>query len=153
MNFLPEIKPLQGFCTLNFRLFPPDAESLFGEPEETQTLTDEILDAESYVMHYWESGFSLFFDNLNERRFSSVEVDNEDTLLFGAKIFSLSEKQIVELMAANGYKLSDSETHEWGEKRLSFDEAGIDFYFENNHLQSINFGLVEDAGSFKYFPN
>ena len=156
MDLIPEIKPLVGFCALQFALLPEDAEKIFGTPDETQVLTDDILDAESYVMHYWENGFSLFFDNLDGRKFSSVEVDHEETLLFGVKIFGLNEKTITTLMNENGYQLTDSETHEWGEKRLSFDSAGIDFYFENNKLQSINFGIVEEAdepGGFQYFPN
>lgn len=153
MNFLPEIKPLVGFNGLDFWLFPKDAEAIFGPPEETQTLADDIFDTESYVMHYWDQGFSLFFDNLKEQRFSSVEVDNHETMLFGAMVFKLKEQEITDLMKKEGHALSDSETHDWGEKRLSFDTAGIDFYFENHKLQSINFGVIEDAGGFQYFPN
>ncbi len=153
MTFLPEIKPLTGFSALDFWLLPKDAEALFGKPEETQTLTDDIFDTESYVMHYWEQGFSLFFDNRKGQCFSSVEVDNCDTLLFGARVFSLNEKDLTALMVQNGHKLSDAESHDWGEKRLSFDTAGIDFYFENNKLQSINFGVVDEEANFQYFPN
>ena len=35
--------------------------------------------------------------------------------------------------------LYETEQHDWGEKRLSFDEAHIDFYFEKNKLISINY--------------
>ena len=153
MSSIVEIKPLSGFCSLTFGLFPTDAEKVFGKPEETQTLTDDIFDTESFVMHYWEQGFSLFFDNLNQQKFSSVEVDNEETMMFGVKIFDLNEKEIIELMGLNHHSLSDSEMHDWGEKRLSFDSAGVDFYFENNHLRSVNFGIVEDTSGFRYFPN
>jgi hypothetical protein len=153
MNFLPEIKPLVGFNSLEFWLFPKDAEAIFGMPEETQTLADEIFDTESFVMHYWDQGFSLFFDNLKDQRFSSVEVDNYETVLFGKQVFTMREKELIELMSVNGHKLSDTENQDWGEKRLSFDTAGIDFYFENSKLQSINFGVIEDAANFQYFPN
>jgi len=35
----------------------------------------------------------------------------------------------------------DEDTEEWGEKRLSFDEALIDFYFENEEMVTVNWGV------------
>jgi hypothetical protein len=72
--------------------------------------------------------------------FCCVEIDNADTVLWGQKIFDQKEKQIIELFKAKGITKFDSEQHEWGEKRISFDEANIDFYFEKNKLVSINYG-------------
>lgn len=152
MNFSPEIRLLKGFGPLHFGQFPVDAIAFLGEPEETQTLEDEILETSSYVLHYWSKGISLFFDNFNNKIFNCVEVDNEDTLLFGQKIFQMKEKEIIELMKQNGFKLHESENHEWGEKRVSFDEAGLDCYFENHKLVSVNFGVI-NSGSIYYFPN
>jgi hypothetical protein len=153
MNFSPEIRLLKGFGTLHFGQFPADAIKLLGEPEETQTLEDDILETSSYVLHYWSKGISLFFDNHNNKIFNCVEVDNTETLLFGKKIFDLREKEIIELMKENGFKIHDSENHEWGEKRVSFDEAGLDCYFENHKLVSVNFGMLNANSNFYYFPN
>ena len=149
----PEIKLLKGFCTLAFGTNKENAVLTFGEPEEIQNLTDEILNNNSLVYHYWDHGFSLFFDTNKNQSFCSVEIDNRDALLFDTKIFSLREKEIVELMKQNGFALSDSEIHTWGEKRISFDSAGLDCYFENNRLVSINFGVLESDSNFYYFPN
>lgn len=148
-----EIHLLKGFCALKFGDSVARAEALFGMPEESQTLDDSILETSSFVMHYWDYGFSLFFDNHKNKAFSSVEADNPDTLLFGQKISSIKEPTLIELMAANGYKLSETEKHEWGEKRLSFDEAGLDCYFENGKLISVNFGILTPNEGFAYFPN
>jgi hypothetical protein len=153
MPSAPEIRLLKGFCSLNFGQKPADAEAIFGPPEETQSLTDDILDTASFVMHYWSRGFSLFFDENRKNSFHMVEVDNPETLLFGIPVFSLKEAEIVELLRDNNYKLSDTERHEWGEKRLGFDEACLDFYFENGKLNTISFSMLDTAEDFRIFPN
>lgn len=149
----PEIKLLTGFCSVPFGAGKEQAVLAFGEPEEVQNLTDEILNNNSLVYHYWDNGFSLFFDTNRNQVFCSVEIDNKDAVLFEKQIFLLREKEIVELMKQNGFSLSDSEMHQWGEKRLSFDGAGLDCYFENNKLVSVNFSVLETDNNFYYFPN
>lgn len=153
MDFTPQINLLKGFCTLNFGVSSVDAELVFGKPEEIQVLDDPILETSCTVYHYWDSGFSLFFDNKNSMKFGSVEVDNEDTLLFGKQVFSLNEKQLTELMKSHNYSLTDTENQDWGEKRLSFDDAGLDCYFENGKLTSINFGVIDEPSNFGFLPN
>jgi len=153
MNFIPQINLLKGFCTLNFGVTIVDVELVFGKPEEIQILDDPILETSCTVYHYWDSGFSLFFDNKNAMKFGSVEVDNADTELFSQKIFSMKESQLVDLMKQNNYPLSDSEMQEWGEKRLSFDDAGLDCYFENGKLVSANFGVIDESSDFEFLPN
>jgi hypothetical protein len=153
MDFTPQINLLKGFCTLNFGVSAVDAELVFGKPEEIQVLDDPILETSCTVFHYWESGFSLFFDNKNAMKFGSVEVDNEDTLLFDTELFKLKEQQVIDLMKQHNFPLTDSEKQEWGEKRLSFDEAGLDCYFENGKLTSINFGVIDEPNNFEFLPN
>lgn len=156
MSQNPEIRPLTGFCSLNFGQTKEEAIALFGPPSEEQTLTDAVFDTSSLVFHYWDLGFSLFFDNLKSQIFASVEIDNPETLLFGIKLFELNENEVTELLKSKGFPLSESEKESWGEKRLSFDDAGLDCYFQNNKLLSVNFGTIEtdetDNG-FYYFPN
>lgn len=153
MDFTPQINLLKGFCTLNFGVTAVDAELVFGKPEEIQVLDDTILETSCTVYHYWDSGFSLFFDNKNSMKFSSVEVDNEETLLFSKKIFTLNEQQLIDLMKEHNYTLTDSEKQDWGEKRLSFDEAGLDCYFENGKMSSVNFGVIDELNNFEFLPN
>ncbi|HRG00456.1 MAG TPA: hypothetical protein PKZ75_05035 [Bacteroidia bacterium] len=153
MDFTPQINLLKGFCTLNFGVTAVDAELVFGKPDEIQVLDDTILETSCTVYHYWDSGFSLFFDNKNSMKFSSVEVDNEETLLFSKKIFSLNEQQLIDLMKEHNYTLTDSEKQDWGEKRLSFDEAGLDCYFENGKMSSVNFGVIDELNNFEFLPN
>lgn len=148
-----QINLLKGFSDFNFGQTIAEAEKIFGKAEETQELTDDILETSCTVLHYWDYGFSLFFDNKHSKKFSSVEVDNEDTILFSDKVFAMKEKDLIASMKEKGYALSDSEQQEWGERRISFDEAGLDCYFENGKLISINFGVIEEQGAFDFLPN
>jgi len=150
---LLEIKLLKGFCSITFGETIDIVKKIVGEPEEVQQLSDEILHTSSTAYHYWDLGYSLFFDNTKNHTFCSVELDNKEAVLFNTKIFSLNEKQLIELMKTNGYALSDTETHQWGEKRLSFDDAGLDCYFENQKMVSVNFGITDNTDNFYYFPN
>jgi hypothetical protein len=73
--------------------------------------------------------------------------------MFSLHIFKLKETQIIDLMKQNGFSFSDSEQQEWGEKRISFDDAGLDCYFENGKLVSINFGVIDDINNYVFLPN
>ena len=142
MSSILEIKPVLGLSDLLFGATMADVEKVFGKAGESEFL-DDIDDWQSTVWHYWDSGFSLFFDEKNKQMFCCVEIDNPDVTLWGQKIFEFSEKQIVDLFKSKGITSFETEIHEWGEKRLSFDESNIDFYFEKNKLSSINYGKSE----------
>jgi hypothetical protein len=153
-SFIPEIKPKIGLNNILFGIAKVEAELILGNAEEHERF-DSGDDYQTEVLHYWSSGFSLFFDQRNNYILSCVEIDNEDTLLWGEKIFSLTEEQIVELFVKQGYIQKDMEEHDWGERRLSFEGAMVDFYFESNELISISFGVQETIGSddIYIFPN
>ncbi len=139
MKDILEIKPGVGINDLKFGKSIQDAVIFFGKPDDIQLL-DEIEESKSTVYHYWENGFSLFFDEQKNQLFCCVEIDNKEAYLWGKQIFGLNEKQVLDLFKSKGYTLYESEFHEWGEKRLSFEEINMDFYFEKNKLVSINYG-------------
>lgn len=134
-----DIKPCVGLSNIAFGSNMPEVEKILGPADEVELL-DDLEDFNSTVWHYWKHGFSLFFDENNRQLFGCVEIDNQDALLWGKKVFDLNEKEIIELFKSKNYSEYETETHEWGEKRLSFDAANIDFYFEKNKLVSINYG-------------
>ncbi|HTA61103.1 MAG TPA: hypothetical protein VK835_01550 [Bacteroidia bacterium] len=130
---------LKGFCDLFFGDSPQRAITLFGEPNEKEELIDELFNEKSMVYHYWDHGFSLFFKNDENKGLHCVEVDNKEAVLLGEKLFALKEEDIISLFKKNAFPLSETEQHTWGEKRMSFDEAFADLYFEKGKLISINF--------------
>ena len=119
------VKPKLGFGNLNFG----------------QSMSEAQGEYPSTVWHYWSHGFSLFFDHAHQKSFTCAEIDNHSALLWECKIFELKENEIIALFREKGFYNNDEEKHEWGEKRLSFDDAMIDFYFENGKMTSINFGI------------
>lgn len=140
----PVIKPQQGFCDLAFGKSMPEAEKRFGKPEETEIL-ETGSEFKTTVWHYWSRGYSLFFDEGANQIFTCAEIDNPDTLLWEKKIFELSEEQLIKLFNLHGFKKVECEEHEWGEKRVSFDDAQVDLYFENGQLTSINYGILPET--------
>ena len=154
-KILLEIKPLQGINTLLFGKSRIEAEKIFGIPEETESIESGEAEYKTEVWHFWSKGFSLFFDENAEFNFTCAEIDNKSAMLWDTEIFVLSEGNIIDLFKSKGYKEMDSEMHEWGEKRVSFDDALVDLYFENNKLVSVNYGILSDSSDKKMiiFPN
>lgn len=148
-----EIIPLKGLNILPFGSEMAQAVRILGEPEEMEKLTDDILNSDSEVYHYWNIGLSLFFNKQSGLKLTCIEIDSKDAILWGKKLFTLSEKEIKELFHQNGFEVSETENHEWGETRISFDDALIDLYFENGVLTSANFGYFQDDHSYYFFPN
>jgi hypothetical protein len=62
-------------------------------------------------------------------------------LLWGVKVFDLTEPELKVFFTHKGYKEMEVEDHDWGERRISFDDALIDFYFEGGKMISINYGI------------
>jgi len=94
----------------------------------------------------------VFFEGKNNHVLSCFETDNEETTLFGKKVFSMTEQEIIELMKEEGLTQIDTEEEEWGEKRVSFDEGLIDFYFQDGKLVTVNWGVfVNEDGEIEEF--
>jgi hypothetical protein len=142
MSFVLDIKVGIGISELTFDSFMKDAERFFGKADNVEDMSD--LEVSPIILwHYNKLGASLFFDAFTTQTFICADIHHPEASLWGKDIFTLTEKQIVELFRDKDIHLFEIEHHEWGEKRLSFDEANIDFYFERNKLVSIHFGLIK----------
>ncbi len=138
MKHIPEIIINQGLKELHFGIPIEDVVALLGQADEVEDLSIDNEESTT-VLHYYENNLTLFFEEVNPV-LSCVEVSHPETLLFGEKIFHMTEKQLVALMTKNNYFKENIELEAWGEKRISFDDAIIDFYFEKGKLNSIVFG-------------
>lgn len=121
-----------------FGMSVDDVKHLLGEPTEIENI-DNGMDEETLVLHYDELGLTLFFEG-EPRLLNCIDTDNEETILFGQKVYDMQEKEVAQLMVANNYFAEDIETESWGERRVSFSEANVDFFFEDDELVSIVFG-------------
>lgn len=133
--------PLKSFGPIDFGSGSDVCRLVFGEPDEKEEM-EGVDGSSSQVWHYWEKGFSLFFDPENDFNFVCAEVDNSvQLLMFDTPIFELSEQQLIQFMKSKGFNVTDTEQHEWGERRVSFDDIFADFYFEHGKMMSVNYSI------------
>lgn len=137
-----EIQLKKGLNDLPFGATTNDAKAMFGDPTEIEVLEkDTEDDPDTELWYYDDESFSLFFEGEPGLVLTSIEINNQETTLFGQKIFKMDEDQIIDLMKENGYNEMYTEDEEWGEKLLSFEDALIDFYFEDQKLVTVNWSL------------
>jgi hypothetical protein len=130
----------KGLGDINFGSTPEVVRSLYGEPEEVEELESAIDgDVESIVWNYPDEGLNFFFDAANgEPTLSTIESDNLETVLFNSRIFNITRDNVVALMNENGYKDVDEDDETWGEHRVTFEDAQIDFYFADQELTLVS---------------
>ncbi len=150
-----EILLLEGLNELKFGDTPQTVENTLGKPLEIENLGDEAdEDLDTILWNYDKEGLTVFFEGKNNHVLSCCETDNEEVTLFGKKIFGLNEQEITALMKENGLSQIDSDEEEWGERRVSFDEGLIDFYFQDGKLVTVNWGVfVNEDGEIEEFDD
>ena len=141
-----EIKPKEGLGDLKFGEIPENVTKIMGEPGQAEDIiTDD--DLKTTILSF-DNGVTVFLEGLIEPIVSNFDVDNQNAILYGKKVFELNENEIQELMISNGFKNVEKEDEEWGETRMTFEDALIDFYFEENKLVAVSWGvMINDDGT------
>ncbi|MCB2208217.1 MAG: hypothetical protein KQH67_07945 [Bacteroidetes bacterium] len=138
-----EIKPNKGLGELEFGMKMDAFIDTYGEPEEIDSFDDDE-ELNTTVLHYWTKGISIFFVGLYTQILAGIETDHPDTSLFGKKIMNLTEEEIVELMKNNGESHFEVEVEKDKDKMLSYDLSMMDFFFRDDKLVYMNFGVLVD---------
>jgi hypothetical protein len=130
----------KGLGDIHFGCTPEVVRAIFGEPEDVEELENAIDgNVESIVWNYPDMGLNFFFDAANgEPALSTIESDNLETVLFNSRIFNITKESLVALMTENGYKDIDEDDETWGEHRITFEDAQIDFYFADQELTLVS---------------
>ena len=121
----------------------------YGEPEEIDII-DEDEDLDTTILHYWDKGFSLFFAGQVNPILVGIETEHPKSSLYGKKIMGMTKEDIIALMAENGHKNYDIENEEYvgntnkKDLRVSYEESMMDFFFRDNLLVYMNFGVLID---------
>lgn len=136
MNLTINIK--QGLGDVRFNMPVEEVVALLGNADEVENI-DNAADEPTTVLRYNNHGITLFFEGENPV-LACIDVSNEECTLFDKCIFDMNERQLVELMVANKYLEQDVDEEEWGERRVSFPEGNIDFFFDEGELVSIIIG-------------
>ncbi|MFZ4400740.1 MAG: hypothetical protein ACOYO1_11950 [Bacteroidales bacterium] len=138
-----EIRLKKGMSEIDFGSSPEKVYSVLGEPQEVENLEMDD-DTATIITHYLDKDLALFFVNSQKPCLECVESSNRDTMLFGKQLFLMSECEIINLLYENGYENYEIENEIWGEKRLTFEDAMIDFYFDEKQLSVISWGVLVD---------
>lgn len=145
MSTITEIKPKTGFGELKFGSSQDDVKTVLGPPQEVESLDVEGEIHEVEVWSYWEQGHAVYFEKELDSVCTNFETDNEDSVLFGEKVFSLAEKDIIALMSKNGYgEFEVEDDPELEERILFFHEAHMQFVFDNDELGLVSWAVAMD---------
>lgn len=142
-----EIKPRVGLGNILFGEIPENLTKIMGKPETVEDVrTDD--DLKTTILSFPEKGITVFLEGLIEPIVSNFDVDNKSATLFGVNIFEKSEAEVKKLMEEKGYTSFEDEEEEWGERRLTCEDALMDFYFIEGKLQAVNWGVyIKDDGT------
>ena len=147
-----EIKPKEGYGEIPFGVASESVIEYLGEAEEIEDIEDEDV-FNTIIMNYWDQGLSVFMEGIEKSVVACFETEHPESTLFGERVFDMDEIQITELMSSKGYEIAETEIDETGEKRLSYDDAMIDFFFEDGELIAVNWGvLVNEKGEIEEMP-
>jgi hypothetical protein len=141
-----EIVPKKGLGEIHFGDTSDDVIKILGEPEDIENIED-VDGFNTVILYYWEQGLTVFFEGREKSVIACIETENADSLMFGKEIFKMTEEDIIALMSTKGYHLEEVEMETTGERRVSYDDALMDFFFEGGHLIAVNWGvLVNEKG-------
>jgi len=146
-----EIKPDIGLGKIKFGTKMKDFMADFGNPDEVDEIDemddiDEDGEMHTTLLHYWEKGFSVFFVGLTAQILAGIETDHPETNLFGKKIMGMHRDDLEKLMKSKGHSYYETENNN-NDVRLSYDISMMDFFFRDDKLVYMNFGvLVNDDG-------
>ncbi|MGM0565781.1 MAG: hypothetical protein ACQESX_03380 [Bacteroidota bacterium] len=134
-----EILPQKGLGNIVFNNSIDVTVQKLGQPDHIEEI-DGLDDENSMAYFYDKYHLIAFFEGLDNMVLTILETKDPNITLFGEKVFDLDENEIHKLMKDHGYEEIDTEMVTWGGKRISFEEANMDFYFENDKLTAINWG-------------
>lgn len=133
-----EIKIKEGLGAVRFGMPVEEVVALLGAAEEVESM-ENALDEPTTILHYEEGTVTLFFEGENPQ-LQCIDLSAEEATLWGKELFSLTEKEVVQLMVQHEYYEQDADEEAWGERRITFGEGNIDFFFENDELLAVVYG-------------
>jgi len=138
------IEPLKGYGEIPFgmtldavvkKLNKPDYYEELGDMEETGNRT--------IYYEYEELLTNIYFEGVTKSVVACFETENDEATLYGEKVFELDKETIIDLMKENGFKELEEEVED-DELRVSFEDAMIDFFFDDDVLMAVSWGVLVD---------
>jgi len=141
-----KIVPKKGLGEVLFGDTSEKVITYLGQPEDIDNIED-VDGFNTVVLFYYERGITIFFEGREKSVVACIETENPEAAMFGKTIFDMTEEDIVSLMDEKGYEVAEIEMETTGERRVSYDDAMIDFFFLDGDLIFVNWGvLVNEKG-------
>ncbi len=144
-----KITPNLGFDEIKFGIDLDSFVEKYGEPEDIDSIHEDE-EFSTTVLHYWKDGVSIFFVGTVNPVLAGVETDHPEAELYGEKIMDRTKEDIVSLMKKNGHTKYEVENEEYSgdgdekDLRVSYESSMMDFFFRDNLLVYMNFGVLVD---------
>ena len=138
------IQPLKGYGEIPFGMTLDDTVKLLNMPDFYEELSDiEETGNRSIFYEYQEIQTNIYFEGITKSVVACFETENKAATLYGKKVFELEKGEVINLMKANGFKELEEENED-DEMRVSFEDALIDFFFEDETLTAVSWGVLVD---------
>ena len=138
------IQPLKGYGEIPFGMTLDETVKLLNMPDFYEELSDmEETGNRSIYYEYGAIETNIYFEGITKSVVTCFETENKSATLFGKKVFDLKKDEVLKLMNDNGFKDIDEEMED-GELRVSFEDALIDFFFEDEMLTAVSWGVLVD---------
>jgi hypothetical protein len=138
------IVPLKGYGEIPFGMSLDETVKLLGMPEFYEELSDmEETGNRSIYYEYEELETNIYFEGVTKSVVACFETENMEATLYGEPVFDLTKEEIIDLMKEHGFKEIEEEIED-EELRVSFEDAMIDFFFDEDELTAVSWGVLVD---------
>ena len=138
------IEPLKGYGEIPFGMTLDEAVKTLGMPDFYEELSDmEETGNRSIFYEYDELETNIYFEGVTKSVVACFETENTEAMLYGKPVFDLTKEEIIDLMKKQGFKELEEETED-EELRVSFEDAMIDFFFDEDELTAVSWGVLVD---------
>ena len=138
------IVPLKGYGEIPFGMTLDEAVKKLGMPDFYEELSDmEETGNRSIYYEYEELETNIYFEGVTKSVVACFETENMEATLYGEPVFDLTKEEIISLMKKQGFKELEEETED-EELRVSFEDAMIDFFFDEDELTAVSWGVLVD---------
>ena len=138
------IMPLKGYGEIPFGMTLDDAVKLLNMPDFYEELNDMEETGNRSIFYEFDGiQTNIYFEGITKSVVACFETENENATLYGKKVLELKKDEVIQLMKAQGFKELEEETED-GELRVSFEDALIDFFFEDDKMTAVSWGVLVD---------
>jgi hypothetical protein len=144
---LQVIKPGSGLGVLKFGMSRDEVKDLLGEPNEIEKYSYNEEDHEyTEAWHYDPLELSLGFDQVDDWKLTTLSVTSKFYELEKTKLIGLNKEKVMDFLEQ--MEVDDFELEDWssednpGHELIVSDKKGLNFWFEDDTLQEIEWGPI-----------